>query len=357
MKLGARILKTGISIVLALYIAQLLQLPSPVFAGIAAIFAVQPTIYRSYLSIIEQIQGNTIGAVIATTFVLLFGNNVFIIGLAAILVLALHIQFKLENVIGLSLVTLVAIMVNPGDTFIEFAIVRFLTVMLGVLAAFVVNLVFIPPKYEQKLYHKLSETTNDITKWIRLSIRGASEHKFLKEEIDSMKEMLTQIDQLYNMYKEERNYFKRNPVLKSRKLVIYRQMISTLNQALEVLKKIHRFENEIAALPDEFQQIVQQQLDLLIHQHEHAMLKFIGKVRPNVEFEEGDIRLNRMEFFELFLSYQSQIPGNEELSQYHLMQICSSIVDYDEYIEHLDLLITSFQSYHKEESQVEMASE
>jgi uncharacterized membrane protein YgaE (UPF0421/DUF939 family) len=357
MKLGARILKTGIAIVLALLIAQLIGLPSPVFAGIAAIFAVQPTIYRSYLSIIEQIQGNTIGAVIATIFVLLFGNNVFIIGLAAILVLALHLKFKLENAIGLSLVTLVAIMETPGDTFIEFAIIRFLTVMLGVLAAFIVNLVFIPPKYEQKLYFKLSGTTNDITKWIRLSIRGASEHKFLKDEIDRLKDMLIKIDHLYIMYKEERNIFKRDTIVKSRKLVIYRQMTSTIKEALEVLKKLHRFENEIAGLPDEFQQIIQQQLDLLIHQHEHVMLKFIGKVRPNVEFEEGDIRLNRKELFELFLSYQSQIPGNEELSHYHLMQIVSSIVDYDEYIEHLDLLITSLQSYHKKESKVELTSE
>ena len=357
MKLGARILKTGIAIVLALLIAQLIGLPSPVFAGIAAIFAVQPTIYRSYLSIVEQIQGNTIGAVIATIFVLLFGNNVFIIGLAAILVLALHLKFKLENAIGLSLVTLVAIMETPGDIFIEFAIIRFLTVMLGVLAAFIVNLVFIPPKYEQKLYFKLSETTNDITKWIRLSIRGASEHKFLKDEIDRLKDMLIKIDQIYIMYKEERNIFKRDTIVKSRKLVIYRQMISTIKEALEVLKKLHRFENEIAGLPDEFQQIIQQQLDLLIHQHEHVMLKFIGKVRPNVEFEEGDIRLNRKELFELFLSYQSQIPGNEELSHYHLMQIVSSIVDYDEYIEHLDLLITSLQSYHKKKSKVELANE
>ena len=85
MKLGARILKTGIAIVLSLLIAQSLELPSPVFAGIAAIFAVQPTIYRSYLSIIEQIQGNTIGALLAAISVLLFGNNVFIIGLAAII--------------------------------------------------------------------------------------------------------------------------------------------------------------------------------------------------------------------------------------------------------------------------------
>ena len=68
MKLGARIVKTGVAIVLALFIAELLGLPNPVFAGIAAIFAIQPSIYRSYLTIIEQIQGNVIGAVIAIIF-------------------------------------------------------------------------------------------------------------------------------------------------------------------------------------------------------------------------------------------------------------------------------------------------
>jgi hypothetical protein len=68
MKLGARILKTGTAIVLALFLAELLKLPSPVFAGIAAIFAVQPSIYRSYLTIVEQIQGNIIGALCAILF-------------------------------------------------------------------------------------------------------------------------------------------------------------------------------------------------------------------------------------------------------------------------------------------------
>ncbi|WP_338473271.1 aromatic acid exporter family protein [Niallia sp. XMNu-256] len=357
MKLGARILKTGIAIVLSLLLAQFIGLPSPVFAGIAAIFAVQPTIYRSYLSIVEQIQGNTIGALIATIFVLLFGNDVFIIGLAAIIVLALHLKLKLENAIGLSLVTLVAIMESPSDSFIVFAVIRFLTVMLGVLSAFIVNLVFIPPKYEQKLYHQLSETTNEITKWIRLSIRKASEHKFLKDEIEKLKDTLIKSDQLYIMYKEERNYLKKETIVKTRKLVIYRQMISTLKKALEILKKLHRFENEIAHLPGDFQNIIQQQLDLLIHQHEHLMLKLIGKVRPHVEFEEGDIRLNRKELFELFLTYQTQMEGIEGLNQYHLMQIISAIVDYDEYIEHLDVLITSFQSYHKEESKMEIVEE
>ena len=51
MKLGARVLKTGVAIVFALFLAQILNVPSPVFAAIAAVFAIQPSIYRSYLTI------------------------------------------------------------------------------------------------------------------------------------------------------------------------------------------------------------------------------------------------------------------------------------------------------------------
>ncbi|MEJ9315158.1 aromatic acid exporter family protein, partial [Priestia megaterium] len=58
MKLGARILKTGIAITLSLLLGEFLSLPSPIFAAIAAVFAIQPSIYRSYLTILEQIQAN-----------------------------------------------------------------------------------------------------------------------------------------------------------------------------------------------------------------------------------------------------------------------------------------------------------
>nr|WP_295971340.1 aromatic acid exporter family protein [uncultured Bacillus sp.] len=352
MKLGARILKTGIAIVLSLFISQLLNLPSPIFAGIAAIFAVQPTIYRSYLSIIEQIQGNVIGALIAVVFVLLLGNNVLIIGLAAIIVITITLKLKLENAIGLSLVTLIAIMETPGETFIEFAFIRFSTIMLGVLSAFLVNLLFLRPKYENRLYQQITMMTTDITKWIRLNIRGASEHKLLKKDIEAFKEAFMKIEQTYLMYKEERNFLKKDNLEKIRKQVIYRQMISTLKRSLEVLKKLHRFENEIVDLPDEFQNMFVQQLDCIIHHHEHIMLKFIGKVKPNVQFDEGDMRLSREELIEQFIILYSQIQDEKDSTHYHIMQVIAAINDYDEYVEHLDLLITSFQSYHKGESDV-----
>lgn len=354
MKLGARILKTGIAIILSLFLSQLFQVPTPVFAAIAAIFALQPTIYRTFLSIIEQIQGNIIGAVIAVVFVLAFGNDIYFVGLAAIIVITINLKLKIENTISLSLVTMLVIMETPGDTFFEFALIRFSTIMLGVLSAFIVNLVFLPPKYEKKLYLEISSITEETTKWIRLTIRHASEHKLLKNDIGKMKSAVRNLDHLYLMFKEERNYFKRETLAKARKLVIYRQMISTVKRSLETLRKLHRFENDLQEMPADFQNTVQQQLDCLIHYHEHVMLKFIGKVRPHVTFEEGDIYLNRKELAQLFFAKQKEAKVTDEATLTHTMQIISAIIDYDEQVEHLDKLITSFQTHHKKSSKVEI---
>ena len=354
MKLGARILKTGIAIILSLFVAQVLQLPSPVFAGIAAIFAVQPTIYRSYLTVVEQVQGNLIGAILAVIFVLTLGNNLFIIGFAAILVILLNLKLKLENTISLSLVTLIAIMETPGDEFIQFAILRFSSIIIGVLAAFIVNLVFLPPKYEKKLYQRNANLTEEISKWIRIITRHASEHQFLKADIEKLREGIIKLENLYIMYKEERNYLQKNHLSKSRKLVIYRQMITTNKKALETLKRLHRYEFEVHHMPEDFQEAIQEQLDCAINHHEQVMLKYIRKIKPEASSVDGQNCLNKKELFELFLSHQQGLVQSDNHMLYHMMQLVSIIMEYGEQIEHLDTLITSLQSYHKDDQQVQI---
>ncbi len=190
MQLGARVLKTGVAIVFSLFLADLLSLPSPVFAGIAAIFAIQPSIYRSYLSIIEQIQGNLIGAVVAVLFGLLFGHHIVAIGIAAIIVIGIMLKLKLDSSLSLALVTVVAIMVYEGNGFLEFSLIRFATVMVGVVAAFIVNMFFLPPRYEVKLYKAIYSLQDDIIRWTRLAVRNASEHNSTKTAINKIKNSL-----------------------------------------------------------------------------------------------------------------------------------------------------------------------
>lgn len=355
MKLGARILKTGIAITLALFLASVLQLPSPAFAGISAIFAIQPTIYRSYLSIIEQVQANVIGAALAIGFGLIFGSHPFVIGLTAIIVIAINLKLKVESTIPVALVTVIAILESPGDNFIEIASIRFFTVLLGVLAAFIVNLVFIPPKYETKLYNRLTANTEEIIKWIRVNLRHASEHSVLKEDIEKFKEQMIKLDQLYLNYKEERNYFKRESYAKSRKLVLFRQMIATTNRALDTLKKLHRLENDLHQMPEYFQKILVKEIDYLLYVHEEAMLRFIGKTKAhqsNELLEEG--RFNKHQFMEAFMTIQKD---QESECFYHLLPLVSTIIDYSEQLEHLDTLIYSFHSYHKEDNEIKIADE
>lgn len=354
MKLGARILKTGIAITLAIYISMLLELPSPSFAGIAATFAVQPSIYRSYQSILEQVQANFIGAFFAIVFVFSFGSGPIVIGLVSIIVILINLKLKIETTIPLALVTVIAIMESPDENFIIFALMRFAAIMIGVFASFLINLVFLPPKYETKLYYKIVDNTKDIIQWSRVSTRNISEHTVLKNELERIKENMIKIDNLFLLYKEERNYNKKKQHTKGRKLVLFRQMILTTNVAFETLKKLYRIENEFFHLPKSFQEEFKDILDQALTFHEQILFKYIGKIRSGVSSDViEEIKEKKLLLTNSFIKYKTENEIDDKTFD-HLILLISIIVDYCEQLEHLDKLIDSFQTYHKEDNEVKI---
>lgn len=358
MKLGARIFKTGIAIVFALFIADVLNLPNPVFAGIAAIFAIQPTIYRSYLTIVEQIQGNLIGATTAVIFVLLFGHQIVTVGFAAVIIILIMLKLGLEKSVSLALVTMIAIMEIKGDAFLSFALLRLVTIVIGVLSAFIVNLLFMPPKYETKLFQAIHQSQDEIIRWIRLAGRQASEHIATKKSLDKLKERLTNVNQLYSLFKEERSYFKKNTVAKARKLVIYRQMIATSQSSYEVLAKLHKYENELLNLPEHFRMMIQERLDTLLTYHEQVHLKFVGKLKSGKLSESlNEEFIQRQEVMDIFAKEIAITKEEEEFSAYHLLHVLSSLLNYEEQLEHLDRLIVSNQRRHGHDVSEELQNE
>ena len=158
-------------------------------------------------------------------------------------------KLKLEKSISLALVTVIVILGVPGDEFLKFGIIRFGTVMLGVFAAFLVNLVFLPPKYEVKLFKDINSLQDDIIRWTRLAVRQASEHTSTKMAINKLSSRLNKLETMYGLFQEERNYFKNQKYVKARKLVVYRQMLTTTKKSFELLMRLHKHENELAKLP------------------------------------------------------------------------------------------------------------
>jgi uncharacterized membrane protein YgaE (UPF0421/DUF939 family) len=358
MKFGARILKTGVAIVFALFMADLMNLPAPIFAGIAAIFAIQPSIYRSYLTIIEQIQSNLIGAGVAVIFSLIFGHQYVAVGLACVITIAIMLKLKLEKSVSLALVTIIAIMEVQTDDFLTFALIRFATIVVGVLAAFVVNLLFMPPKYETKLFNSIHITQEELIRWTRLAVRQASEHTSTKQILEKLRERLIKVDQFYLFYQEERDYFRREKRAKARKLVVYRQMISVSNKSWDVLKRLHLHENELTNLPEQFRIMIQERLDFLLTYHEQLHLKYTGKLKSDHSTGQGrETILPRHEVMEIFAREIANSSNEESFSSYHLLHVLSSILDYEEQLEHLDTLIISHQNYHGDEINVSLEEE
>ncbi|WP_391117273.1 FUSC family protein [Psychrobacillus sp. L3] len=355
MKLGARVFKTGVAIVFSLFIADLLQLPSPVFAGIAAIFAIQPSIYRSYLTVIEQVQSNLIGAAIAVIFALVFGNHFIAVGFAAIIAIMIMLKFKLEKTISLALVTVIAIMEVQSDAFITFALIRFSTILVGVISAFIVNLIFLPPKFETKLFNAIHYTQDEIIRWIRIAVRQASDHSSTKQSINQLKGRLSRIDQIYLFFKEERGYTKNAIHTKGRKLVVYRELITASYRSLDVLKRLHLHENELLRLPEHFRMMIKERLDALLTYHEQLHLKFIGKLKPeHMDWNGSEAFLQRQEVMDIFVQQIALTRIEEEFSTYHLLHLLSSILKYEEQLEHIDTLITSYQNFHHSELTVQI---
>lgn len=351
MKLGARILKTGIAVTLALYIAMLLDLEPVAFAAVAAVFAVQPSVYRSYQTILEQFQANIIGAVVAIIFTLTFGNEPFVIGLGTILLIAISIKFKMEKTIPLAVVTLIIIMdSSTTGNFFLFALSRLAIIMIGVSCSFIVNILFLPPKHDAKLFEKILVNTELITQWLRLIIRHDAEHIALKDDLQTLQDELIETNNLYKLYKEERNYLKKHEFTKARKLVVFKQMITTAEKAISVLRNLHFYEQNILDLPDEMKNLLKEQIDHLTQFHERTLLKFDGKVRHEpAEKSLQEIEIGEKALTERLIIYSEKKRMNNE-NWTELFQTIGLIIAYKEHLKHLDLLIDSFQTYHPEKT-------
>ncbi|WP_102028922.1 FUSC family protein [Salirhabdus sp. Marseille-P4669] len=343
---GARVLKTGLAVAVAMYVAMLFSHTSAVFAGIAAVFSIQPSIYRSFQTIIEQIEANLIGAISAVFMVYLFGNDPIIVGFTIILVISFCMSFKIKSeVFMVAIVPVIAIMEATDLPFHEFAFMRFASILIGIIAAFIVNLVFLPPKYETKLFKQIEEVTTEVLQWIRITSRHLSKQPALKEEVKKLVEDITMLDQTYLLYSEERTYTKKSQYERARKLVLFRQLIYSTKKSLELLRTLHRYDHELEGVPVEVRTYLIEEIDKVIHIHERLILTCKGKIR---EQEDEAIEEYTKAEIPSLIEKLVDTEGNIK-SQLQFLPLAAKLMDYDEQLQHVRKLLATYQNYHSEE--------
>ncbi|TWI59841.1 FUSC family protein [Halalkalibacter nanhaiisediminis] len=339
MTLGPRVLKTGIAVTLALYICSMLGLEPAVFAGVAAVFAIQPSIYRTWKQLLDQMIANTMGAAIALFAIHFLGDNPITIGLVMILVIALNLKMKMESTIPLTLVTVLAIMSAPGNEEILFTLNRFLIILVGIGSAMVVNLVILPPKYKKTYLEKVHAVFQNMSLLMRTAISNEMTEKSFQAHVNKLNTDIQKLEDQYKIFDEERGKMSKLNPLDVREIVVFKQILKTLQQGEQLLENIdeHYFQSQTNDLENKW---FDEYLEDLVKYHEYLFLKYEGKVKENDYYSEFDVLKNSEAFFKRNLEIYSE---NED-QRLRMMIIVSSIVEYTFHLRRLNQLI---DQYHK----------
>jgi uncharacterized membrane protein YgaE (UPF0421/DUF939 family) len=333
--LGPRVLKTGLAVVLALYMSKWLGLEPPVFAAIAATFTIQPSIYRSWKQVLEQFQANTLGAIIAVSSIYLFGNNPIVIGLVMVIVIITSLKLKMEGSISLTLITVLIMMSSHEFEGIVAAGNKFLIVLVGMGSALFINLVISPPNFNKNFIEKMDSSFRTMSLLIRTAISNELTEITFQDQWRKLKKDVSKLEDLYKILDEEREKISKLKPLNVREVVVFKQMLSCLQHGLKLLDIIedHFFQSR----PDDLEtKQFDQQLEELINYHEMILLKFSGKIK---EIDHEDIMGDSGHFLESIINDITF----ERQHKLRLVIIGSGIYDYALQLERLDELIDQYQ--------------
>lgn len=320
MRLGARIVKTGVAVVLAYYVSAWFDLNPPLLVVIAAILTTQPSIYLSLKYFLDQLQANAVGAIVSVTAAYAIGTEPIGIGLVVIVVIIINLFLKLESSMSLSILTVVAVMAEPTG-----ALNRFLLIMIGIVLAILVNAVFLPPNPEKQLMEKLRSLHERMLVLLRNVIEGQWKEASLMREKKQLAAEMKKAWQLYDTYKEERNIRIKSRRQKAYKLVIYKNMLDMLAFELRLINSIRK------DIDDDRMIVAEDAILQLAHDHELCVMKYEGKVKAKPRNEAK---------FERFGVEMLQYAGDRIDSSW--IMFVGRLMELEERLNHLDRLVTSY---------------
>ena len=157
MKIGARIVKTGLAVTLTMFICKWFDFEPAFFGAVSAVINMQPSIFLTIKTARDQILVHAIGVTAAIALGYVIGGHPISMGLITIFIILLYRKIGLHSSISGGVVAAVFILSSSQDQFLTHALLRTGVVFTGLLTAMVINILLWPPKYGQAFREKLSE--------------------------------------------------------------------------------------------------------------------------------------------------------------------------------------------------------
>lgn len=355
LKIGARTFKTSLAVLLAMLIPPLLGLHDSVGLTTAAvIFSMQPSVQETFIQTKNRLVANIIGGLIAFFVVNFLGDTAVMIALATALLIAILHQMGLDRVIGLSSLTLINVMLSPGENLMFTAVSRVTGTLVGVIIAFIVNTFVLPPKYDIKFYEATTSLTDDSTKYIRSMLRKNAQFPIMSEDLKKLKIEINLVKRFYTYMMDPvyKRFVSKRYYSMLRFLVVCRQSVQTNEILFELASTLHNSESTYNHLPQELRTLIRERMETLMTAHEQILLKWNGRILPeevNFITYRADLRRGLMESF-----YNEA--SSDEAMEYDfskgndLLRIMTKIFEYDKKLQQFNKLTNSFVKHQRSDS-------
>lgn len=354
LQIGPRILKTGVSVGVSIFLAMLLLPGSAgILAAIAALNSTLPSLKKSYEAMSNRLKGTVVGAIIAVGMVYFFQStplpDYILIGITCIVTIAVLNLLNLSDVISLSLVAVIVIMLGDPGVFMENALYRVIETFIGVIVSFLINWLVFPPRYEINFVSVMEYITSENLRLIRATLRRNSDFKMTHSDLRWSWKQMAKLDLYLSYIKNEMIVRKKNQVAQKRKIVIFRQMRTATRQSIMLLDDLHHNGDLFNHLPDDTRIMIRERIEVLLVAHEQIILKLSGKIAPNCvrfmeitpEYRERYIRSFYDEVWKM--RHHSSIP-----KRHGLVHLMSAIYRYEEELKRLNRLMDTYKRFHQQ---------
>jgi uncharacterized membrane protein YgaE (UPF0421/DUF939 family) len=277
--IGARVLKTGLAVAVALWIGELFGVSNSLIGAIAAIFTIQPSIYRSWIQVVDQIQSMLLGAAMGLGAVYLIGASPISVGLVCVCAILICMRIGSEDVIGLTLVTVVIIMEAGGQGW-QIAVERLGGIMTGIASAFLVNVTVAPPRHARRFVKSVEDLQRIMSRLLRTAISNEIKESVFRDDYETLRTRLRKLEESFKMFAEERVWRKRTRMNRARLLVVYKGMLEALEQGTALIQAVEHHYFSVNP-PERFRLQADQKIEALCGYHEQIMWKWAGHIKPN----------------------------------------------------------------------------
>jgi uncharacterized membrane protein YgaE (UPF0421/DUF939 family) len=206
---GKRILKTAVSVFLTAFVCQWLGWPV-IFAVIAAIVSIEPTVNSSIKKGIIRLPAAAIGAAFAMLFDYLFGQVPLSFALSALFTIYVCHLLRWDDAIIIATLTSVAMISITYDHFLLSFFTRIGTTAIGIIISTIVNYFLLPPNFTKQIlyyYENLATETHELlTDILNFQLNQEGNRQILQVRLSHYMKGIERTSKMIAYQREEQRY-------------------------------------------------------------------------------------------------------------------------------------------------------